>query len=166
MDEIEDFGQRIADAFDRIARGLEAVGAAPLPHGASAVAGGEAGEAEALREALQSEQAANQQLTERVRAIREKQETVVAALERNLARATQQLDAQGRELARLRRANDTLIAANRDLQRSAAAGIADPAAADGALRSELEALRADRAAEIAELDGILSELKPLVEEVA
>jgi hypothetical protein len=166
MDEIEEFERRILAAFDRIAAGVSVVTQlpdAPLPVAGS---GGDAGEIAALREALEAERTANAQLTERVRAIREKQETVIATLERNLARVTQQLDAQGRELTRQRKLNDHLARMNGELVAAARAGVTEPHLLNKAMMTELEALRASRAAEIAEMDEILSELKPLIGEVA
>ncbi|MFZ5709109.1 MAG: hypothetical protein ACOY4T_05395 [Pseudomonadota bacterium] len=180
MDEIKDYERRIAAAFDRIVAQMAAFAAAPgLPGSgrsggpagdtggdAGTGLGGAAGEIAALRDALEAERTANAQLTERVRAIREKQETVVASLERTVARLSQQLDAQGRELARLKRANAGLTETSRALAAAAEAGPPDAGSVNRALAAELEALRAARAAEIAEMDEILSELKPLIGEVA
>lgn len=147
-----DLERRIAAALDRIAAGLER---APRP------AAGEAGQ---LREALEAERAANAQLTERVRAIRERQENVVTGIERRLARQTELLDVQGLELQRLKKSLIQLREANRTLREAQEAGLADPAAINRSLQAEVEALRAGRAAEIAELDEILAELRPLVGE--
>ncbi len=83
-----------------------------------------------MQEALDAERAANAQLTERVRAIKDKQETMVAALERNVARLTQQLDAQGREVMRQKRLNAQLTETNRSLSD------ARPVGRDGAAPAE------------------------------
>jgi len=113
-----------------------------------------------------SERTTNAQLTERVRAIKEKQETMVGALEKNVARLTHQLDAATIDLQRLKDANQDLVDANRALGAAVEAGLADPGLINHAMLSELEALRAARAADVAEMDGILAELKPLISEVA
>lgn len=123
-------------------------------------------EVAALRLSLDEERTANAQLTERVRAIREKQESVVATLERTVARLSEQLDAQGRELQRQKRLNAQLTETNRALSTAAEQGVSEPHLINKAMMSELEALRAARAAEVAEMDEILSELKPLIGEVA
>jgi cell division protein FtsB len=72
------------------------------------------------------------------------------------------IDALTRENQRLRAANAGLRESLALLEDQIAQGAVDPGSIDRALRAELEALRADRAAEVAELDGILAELKPLI----
>ncbi|MCL4189939.1 MAG: hypothetical protein KJZ85_20260 [Rhodobacteraceae bacterium] len=151
-DSASELERRIAAALDRIAAGLERT---PRP---------QAGETGQLREALEAERSANAQLTERVRAIKERQESVVAGLERRLARQTELLDVQGLELQRLKKSVIQLREANRVLREAQEAGLADPAAINRSLQAEVEGLRATRAAEIAELDEILAELRPLVGE--
>ena len=164
MEDIEELGRRIFAAFERISTGLDAMPEPGTPE--PGWGGGDAQAVRDLQEALDAERVTNAQLTERVRAIREKQETVIAALERNVARLTQALDAQGRELARARHVNDELTETNRLLTAAAQAGGSDGVVIDRAMAAELGALRAARAAEMAELDEILSELKPLIGEVA
>jgi len=160
-DSATEMERRIAAALDRIAAGLERAPRATGPGAAAAAAAGEAGE---LRQALAAEQNANAQLTERVRAVKERQESLVAGLERRLARQTELLDVQGLELQRLKKSVVQLREANRQLREGSEAGVADPAAINRSLQAELEALRAGRAAETAELDEILAELRPLVGE--
>jgi chromosome segregation ATPase len=163
MNELSDYERRIAAALDRIGAALAGAGSGAAAPGT----GGDApGEVARLRDALEAERAANAQLTERVRAIKDKQETTVATLERNVARLAEQLDQQGRELQRQRRLNAELTETNRALTTAAAAGVTEPHLLNRAMMSELEALRAARAAEVAEMDEILSELKPLIGEVA
>lgn len=159
MNELSEYERRIGAALERIAGALGRTAASP--------AGGGSGEdTAALQEALDAERAANAQLTERVRAIKDKQETMVAALERNVARLTQQLDAQGREVMRQKRLNAQLTDTNRSLSDAARSGVTEPHLLNRAMMTELEALRAARAADVAEMDEILSELKPLIGEVA
>jgi DNA repair exonuclease SbcCD ATPase subunit len=156
MEDLDSYERRITEALDRIEAALAS-------RGVPSAAGGDAG---ALREALEAERTANAQLTERVRAIKEKQETMVAALERKVAQLAQQLDLESRELQRQKRLNAQLVETNRALTDAASAGVTEPHLLNRAMMTELEALRAARAAEIAEMDDILSELKPLIGEVA
>lgn len=166
MNEIAEFERRISAALTRVGQGIDAV-LADLAEGgpAAAAPGTVAAEAE-LREALEAERAANAQLTERVRAIKEKQETMVGALEKKVARLTAQLDAAGLELQRQKRLNADLAEANRALSEAAREGVAEPHLINRSMMTELEALRVARASEMAEIDEILSELKPLIGEVA
>ncbi len=157
MNELSDYERRIGAALERIAGALGRSAAAPAGGGQDVAA---------LQEALDAERAANAQLTERVRAIKDKQETMVAALERNVARLTQQLDAQGREVMRQKRLNAQLTETNRSLSDAARSGVTEPHLLNRAMMTELEVLRAARAADVAEMDEILSELKPLIGEVA
>lgn len=172
MSEISELAGRITAALDRIAKAAESAPAATAGAGAAGTGDSAAGNqgdgaAEAaLREALEAERTANAQLTERVRAIKDKQETMVAQIERKLARATGQLDVQGLELQRLKRANSQIAEANRRLIAAQDDGGIDAGLADKALQAELESLRAARRSEMAELEEIMGELKPLIEEQA
>ena len=158
MTELADLERRIGAALDRIAQAAEA-----LPVAAPSAADPEAAEAaEALREALEAERSANAQLSQRLRSLRQRHEQRLAVTERKLARANEQLDLQGFELQRLKRANAQLAEANRRLLAAQEAGGADPGAASRALQAELDALRAARRSEMAELEEIMAELAPLV----
>lgn len=125
----------------------------------AALAGADPAELARLREALESERMANAQLSERVRAIREKQETTLSALEKRLATATRSLETAQTEVTRLKRANLDLAEANRALIEAGAAPA--PHLINRAMQAELEALRATRAEEAAELAEILGGLAPL-----
>ena len=121
----------------------------------------------ALREALEAERQANAQLSDRVRAIRDKQETMVTLLERRLAATQRDCDRWAREVARMKRANLDLTEANRGLTLAIGQGADtdDGVAAhliNRAMLAELESLRALRSAERAELEEILSGLEPLI----
>lgn len=158
MNEIAELERRITAAMNRIASGIEGL-VAPAPAPAANDA-----EVQDLREALEAERAASAQLTERVRAIKDKQETIVAGLERQVRRLAEELDIAQAELRRQMRAADDLIAANKALTTGADAP--GEAAVGLAQAAELEALRAARSAERAELRTIMAELKPLIGEVA
>lgn len=164
-DDIAELERRITEALERIAQGVDsgrARAAAPPPQRPEPADGATADEVRALREALEAERAAKDKLKERVNAVRQRQETGVTQLERRIARMTEQIDVQGLELQRLKKANAQLVAANRALMEGG-----DPeGAARRAETAELEALRAERRAEMAEMEAILSALAPLVPEEA
>ena len=165
MQDLQELERRITLALDRIARGVEVL------EGVTVVSSGQAGAAETaevmrLTEALQAERDANAQLEERLRLLHARMEAGNAPLAARLERLTAQIDAQGIELSRLKSVNVQLRETLRALQEAAEQGLADPALVNKALQAELDALRATRAAEVAELDGILAELKPLIAEAA
>lgn len=162
MNDIVELERRILYALERIGTGLEAAGAGP----AVAQVAVSSSEADDLKNELEAERSANAQLNERVRAIKEKQETMVAALEARVARLTQQLDAQGAELQRQRQLNVQLNATNQRLGDAARSQLPTADLVNAAMETELAALRIARAAEMAEMEEILSELKPLIGEVA
>ncbi|AMY68982.1 hypothetical protein [Frigidibacter mobilis] len=165
MSDITDFERRIAAALDRIGQGVEGMlrpGAASGPADAAPEPAVDAAELAALREALDSERAANAQLVERVRAIKEKQDSTIGGLERRVARLTAQLEAGGLDAAKLRRANTQLSDAAQALREAMAAGLQEPHLINKAMLAELEALRALRASDVAEMEEILAELKPLL----
>lgn len=176
MNELAEYERRISYALERIGRGVEGLLARPqaapevveeVPVEAVAEAAPEVApepevnpEVAALNEALEAERVANAQLTERVRAIREKQETTLSALEKRLAQATRAFEAAQAEASRLKRANNDLVEANRMLVE--AAGDVAPHLINRAMQSELEALRAARAYEVSELADIIGGLEPIV----
>ncbi|MDW4548090.1 hypothetical protein R5H32_01860 [Defluviimonas sp. D31] len=163
MSDIAELERRISAALERIGAGVEKARAEAE---AATVAHDQVRAAAELREALETERAANAQLTDRVRAIKEKQETMVDALEKKVARLTERLEVAGAELERQKRINADLTEAQRALREAAQDRVQEPEQINRSLIAELEALRAARAAEMAEMQEILSELRPLIEEVA
>ncbi len=157
MSDIADYHGRITAALDRIGRGIDAIVEPDRK------AGDQGSDTVALREALEAERSTNAQLTERVRAIKDKQETTVATLEAKVARLGADLDRAGQEVQRQKRLAGELADTNRALREAVEKGLSDPGLVDAALRTELAALQADRAADIAEMAAILSELTPLVD---
>lgn len=114
---------------------------------------------ENLRAELEGERAANNQLSERVRAIREKQETTLAALERKLGQASRTNEAATGEIARLKRVNADLVEINAALLD--AAGDVESHLVNRAMQAELEALRAARSSDAQELAELMAALEPL-----
>ncbi|GHE02404.1 hypothetical protein U879_20265 [Defluviimonas sp. 20V17] len=173
MSEIAELERRITAALERIGRGLDS-----LPAGTGAGAEGSAdrqiteeaseqlrardAEIVDLRGQLAAERAAGAQLSERIKAVKEKQETGIAALERKVADMTRQLDVQGLELQRMKKTNVHLRETIRILREAMQEGLAEPHLINKSMLAELEALRASRAAEMAEMDEILSGLEPLL----
>jgi hypothetical protein len=157
MADLAQVEQRLAAALERIARRVE--------RGAASGRGGDP-EAETtianLRSQLEKERAANALLSERVAQIKGRQETQVAQLERRLARLTEQLDLQSLEMVRLKKANTRLIEANTGLRQAQAEAFPDATLVNRSISAELEALQAERRAEMAEMEEILAELRPLV----
>ena len=85
------------------------------------------------------------------------------AREQRIATQQTQLQALDVELQRLRASNAHLRELNTQLRQVVTEGLA-PELIDAAVTAEVEALHAQRAADAAEVDAILAELKPLVEE--
>ena len=142
MPTIAELEARIAAALGRIGQGLDRLPAA------GTVVGSAFADMATLQEALEAERAAAAQLAERLRMVKEREAATRAALEAQVAALTQARDQQGLELQRLR-------------EELAQAG---PLDGNAALLDELEALRAARRSESAEMEAILSVLVPLIEE--
>jgi regulator of replication initiation timing len=135
VSEIADFESRITMALERINAGLDAMAAS----GADDVA--------ALNEALDVEKMANSQLQEQVDALGEK----LAGQEDQLRDLEQHTKRLNDENAELRLSSEKI-----------AADAADADAANVAIRTELEALRVTRKTDLAELQTIMDELKPII----
>ncbi|MGY6549718.1 MAG: hypothetical protein ACXIU7_12055 [Roseinatronobacter sp.] len=153
MSILADLEMRLGHALDRIGRNAETLTVQPVQ---------DPSEIAALRSQLDAEQARTAQLSEHLNALRQRQDGSFATLEKRLARMTEQLDVQSLEMLRLKKANTKLIEANRQLRDGVEAQVIEPSAINRALVAELEALRAERAAEVAEMEDILGELKPLI----
>lgn len=153
MSNVSDLENRLGRALDRIAKSAMALRAAKPEDNP---------DLENIRRQLEAERAKNAQLSERVNAVRQRQESSFATLERRLGRMTEQLDLQSLEMLRLKKANTKLIEANRKLRDGVEAQVIEPSAINRSLVAELEALRAERAAESAELEDALGELEPMM----
>ncbi|TCO70580.1 hypothetical protein [Rhodovulum euryhalinum] len=156
MNDITEFERRITAALERIGIGLEGLERIDPDRPDPA-------EIDALREALDSERTANAQLNERVKAIRERQETQVARLDQRAHEMTERAERLEAEVERLRAVNARLRETSAALRAANAEGLGDPAAIDAAMAAEIEALHALREGDRAELDAIVAELMPLAE---
>lgn len=154
MADIVELERRISAALARISEGLDRRAAAQQPS-----AGGS--DAEGLVAALEEERMVNAQLTERLRVLKEREAVDPAAedaLEVQIQSLTRQLDALGAEVVRLRK---TSAAMREELAVLRGAEVPDAHLINRAMLAELEALRAERSAEAAELAAIVAELEPL-----
>ncbi len=152
MNDISDFERRITAALDRAQQALDKLGA------------GEAGDSDALKAELEAERVANQQLEERVRAIKETQEKTVAGLEAKVADLSNALATRDAELQQIKGVNEELRKSNGALREANANGVADPELVNSAMVTEIESLRAARAVERAEIEDILATLEPILKE--
>lgn len=150
MSEISTLESRITAALDRIRQGLDA------PKGPSPAD-------EALTAELTAERAANAELVERVRHLKERQDTQVASLTGRVESQRTQMMKLDEELQRLRASNAQLREMNTRLRAAVTEGLS-PELLDAAVTAEVEALEAQRSSEAAELEAILAELKPLIAE--
>ena len=149
-DSIEALSSRILAAMDRVAQGVDAM----TPQ--------DAGEVDALKQALDEERQVNAQLSERVKALGERQEQMIAALETKAQEATDRVAALDTEMQQLKQANTQLIDACVALREANAAGVGEANLINKSMAAELEALRAMRSAEVTEAQEIISALTPLL----
>ncbi len=160
MNEITDIRTRIEYALDRIGKGLDALQPIPVnPPDAIDPA-----VVRALQDQVAEEKTANAQLEERIRVLKSRQDSQLAALEAQIATQRSQLADLDRDLQRLRESNADLRDLAGQLRAKMADNVAEPELVNRAMMAEIEALRATRAADLAEVTAILNELKPVIEE--
>jgi predicted nucleic acid-binding Zn-ribbon protein len=159
MQEIAELEKRITAALERIGKGVDRF--VQIPRAAQSAAG--SAEA-ALRAQLDEEKALNTQLQERLRAAKEREPK--GDLHEKIDRLTRQLDVQGLELQRMRRSAAALRDQLAALRAAQAAGVSEPHLINKAMAVELDALRAQRLTEVAEIDEILAALDPHIAEAA
>lgn len=157
MQDITALEKRITAALDRIGKRVDQFGTAPPPVAAGAAAGASATET-ALRAQLDEERALTAQLQARLRASKERE--AKGDMQEKLDRVTRQLDVQGLELQRMRRVNAALRDQVQALLTAQTAGVAEPQMINKAMAAEIDALRAIRLTEVAEMDEILAALEP------
>ena len=166
MSEISDFEARITAALERIGWAVAVAEERAETIAAEAAGGIASEELEAeiarLRDALDEEKAANSQLETRVKAIHERQETHVAALETEVETLRRQLADHDREMQKLRLVNTQLRENNTALREANAEGLGNADLIDSGMRAELEALKVTCAADVTELDAILTELRAVM----
>ncbi|MBS1301639.1 hypothetical protein [Loktanella sp. SALINAS62] len=117
-----------------------------------------------LQVRLTREQQAKADLEDRVAALKDRQDTRIAALEEEATAHADRLETLDGAIQRLRAANADLREEAEALRNAATDGVVDAEAINRALVAELEALRADRAAESAEIAALLGTLKPVLDQ--
>lgn len=147
MSQIDELQRRITVALDRIGQGFEGL-----------QTGGSASGAEALRQELEEEKTANEQLQERVRALKETRDAAVSDFEKARADHAETVRRLDGELQSLRKANQQLRDNNLALREANASGVGEPHLINKAMLAELEGLRATHAADRAEAEVVLLEL--------
>lgn len=160
MTEIEEFERRINAALDRIAYQVETFGdSSPVSTPAESDS---SEDVEKLKAELADERLANEQLEERVKAIRDRQESQVSELEAQVAGFKASIGDLDAELQRLRHANDQLTANNAELRKALEENVSEPHLINRAMLAELEGLRAARSADRAETQTLIDTLEPLL----
>ena len=152
MNDTTDIEARITAALDRAEAALEALQAQSDD------------DTKGLKDELEAERTANAQLEERVRAIKERQDATVSGLEEQVKRLRDAVGARDGEVQRIRAVNAELRQSNQALRDANAEGLGDASLINAAMVSELEALRATRASDRAEIDDILATLDPVLKE--
>ena len=145
----------------------EASGEAPEPASdddSAVAADADISELAELRAALAAERANSAALVDRIRTLKGRDQRQQTAAQARIDQLTKQLDVQGLELNRLRKSMIQLREALRVLREGAEGGTVDAAMINKAMMAEMEALRAARSSESAELDSIIAELATLVGE--
>lgn len=155
MSDIAELERRITAALDRAGQAMDRL---------SAGSGGGDGDSASLAAELEAERTANAQLEERVRAIKVKQETMVAGLEADVARLKEAVAARDAEVQQIRSVNAELRASNQALREANAQGIGDAHLVNKSMMSELDALRTARDADRAEIDDVLATLDAALKE--
>ncbi|MEK6215899.1 MAG: hypothetical protein N2B03_01635 [Boseongicola sp.] len=159
MSDISELERRITAALDRAGQAMDSLAAS-----SSSEPSESDGDSANLAAELEAERMANAQLEERVRAIKEKQETNVTGLEAEVTRLRGSVESRDGDLQRMKSVNAELRTSNQALREANANGLADPHLVNKSMMSELESLRASRAADRAELDDILATLEPALKE--
>ncbi len=159
MTDVSQLESRISAAFDRIDKALAGLASAQT-------ATSDSGEVAALQEQLEAERTANQQLEQRVLAIKEKQETIETRLKGEVEKLREQLEQREATVQKIKKVNHRLRENNRALREANRQAVGNPELINDAMGAELDALRLSREEDRAELDAILGELKPLVEGAA
>ena len=160
MTDIAEFERRITAAMDRISKRVtRGVDPNQVIWDDAAVAN--------LQDQLDEERSTNARLVEELRAARAAPKPAAPEdLSLRVADLTRQLDVQGLELQRMRKTAIQLRETLRAILEAQPKDAVDAHLINKSMLAELDALRATRATETAEIDEILAELAPLIEERA
>ena len=144
MSDIAALEQRLTAALDRIASGVDGLSQ-----------GADDAEVAALRAALDDEKTVNAQLEERVKTINKRQADAIEAARVSTEAAEARVGQLDLELQRLRNANAQLRDTVDALRKANEANVGEPHLINKAMLTELEALRAERSADVAEASQII-----------
>ncbi len=151
---VEALGQRISAALGRVVR---TVRTAPV---------GDGDRAEEIRE-LERQLKRERELAEELRQWAERLKHRLRRMSRRyevrLKRLADRIEAQSEEIRRLRESNRTLTEELAALREAAAGAAVDAERINRAMETEIRAMQAARASEIAEIDHLMAELRPLIE---
>lgn len=161
MSDISKLEGRITAALDRIAKGLDGLAEQVVPDSTGASEEAEA-EIARLTQALEEERTVTAQLEERVKGIKDKLEERAADMARSLEETQASVTAMDTELQQLRDVNEKLRESNAALRAANAAGLADAELINASLMAELDALRAGRSADKAEIGAVLTQLDAIL----
>ena len=158
MQEISALEMRITAALDRIGRRLDQPAAGARSPAPASSPSSSSGEVAALQSQLDEERALTLRLQKQLRVSKERE--AKGDTEAKLERLTRDLDVQGLELQRMRRINAALLQQIEALREAQMNGVTEPQLINKTMVIELDALRALRLTEIAEMDEILAALEP------
>ena len=117
-----------------------------------------------LMESRDAAEQAREELAERAQRLAERETLRSAEARSEMDTLRDRIDTLEAGADQLREANRQLRSNNAALRAAHASGVADPDLINAGLQAELDALTAVRAADRAELDGVLAALRPILEE--
>lgn len=167
MQDLAELERRINAALQRIAEGIEDIGAGQAAAPAADAATEPAADTGRLKAELAAERARNAALRQELAAAQQAAAAPPAAPARPVpegraAQLARMVDMQALELQRMRKHVVQLRENLRNLRRAATDKLPDPDLINRAMQTELESIRVSRFAEMAELDEIIAELDPLI----
>lgn len=160
MSDINALDGRIRAALERVRREVDRLTAAPATPAAAI-----SGDSGALQTQLAEERTVNAQLEERVKALKERQDSKLSRLETTIEAQKGHMAEYDREMQRLQQANAELRAVASEMREALMSEVAEAELINRAAIAELEAVRAAQAADRAEIEVVMSQLDPLVREV-
>lgn len=157
MQDITELQQRLAAALDRIEADVEQLARpAPEPEQAPEPEAPRGPDVAQLEADLAAERELVQQLEERLRSTRDRQEARIAAIEADLRTAHDLLAEMEEDRGRLRGAAEGLAATCEALRQANAGNVGDAELVNAAMATEIEALSALRRSDRSELDAVLA----------
>ena len=164
MTEISELESRITAALDRIRAGVKDLSvAAPAAEAAPVEVDDRSDRIAELEAQLAAEKEAKSQLEERVKALKDRQDGMVADLTAKVEAAKTQSATFEEKLEELRIRQVDLSEASQKLRIAAVNGSTEAELINRAMAAELDAIKALRSAEAEEVGAILNELKPIIE---